>query len=210
MLLKTLLDRIAAAAGMVVLSPLFLFLAVAILVETGRPVFFRQNRVGRNGKLFRLVKFRSMRIGLKGTKITAGSDSRITPLGAVLRKYKLDELPQLWNVLSGDMSLVGPRPEVPEFVDLANPLWRKVLGVRPGLTDYATLVYRDEERELAGVSQPEVYYREVIVPAKLSLATKYIDSRSFWLDLKIILLTVYYSVFPSRFNADRVHDAISR
>src|SRR5207249_11392098 len=119
-----------------------------------------------------------MRSGLRGVRITASTDERITRVGGVLRRYKLDELPQLWNVARGDMSLVGPRPEVPDFVDMSVPIWRRVLSVKPGITDVTTLAYRHEEELLAGVADPEKHYREVILPAKLDLNAQYIRKRS--------------------------------
>jgi len=157
---KDVFDRAAAALGLLLTSPLMLICALAVLVDDGAPVFFRQVRVGRNGRLFRLAKFRSMRSGQPGTSITVSKDSRITRVGNFLRGYKLDELPQLWNVLRGDMSFVGPRPEVPEYVELASAEWRIVLSVKPGITDLATLLYRNEERILYLQPDPQRYYRE--------------------------------------------------
>jgi lipopolysaccharide/colanic/teichoic acid biosynthesis glycosyltransferase len=201
---RTLFDRLAAAVGLVVLSPILLLAAVAIVLEDALPVFFRQIRVGCGGKTFQLWKFRSMRNGIPGTRITAANDARLTCVGRLLRKYKIDELPQLWNVLKGDMNLVGPRPEVPAFVDLPDPAWQKVLQVKPGITDLASLVYRHEEEILGRLSDAERYYRDGILPAKLALNDYYIQSRSFKLDLKLILLTVRYSFFPRGFDPERV------
>jgi len=161
---------------------------------------FSQDRVGMRGKRFRIWKFRTMHAGSRGTAITAAGDSRVTRIGAVLRKRKLDELPQLFNVAAGDMSLVGPRPEVPEFVNLEAPIWQALLQVRPGLTDVATLLFRDEERLLAASSDPTALYRETILPAKLILDVAYLRTRSFWRDLKLIYLTARYTLFPKRFN----------
>lgn len=187
---KTVFDRVAAAVGLLLLSPALALLAVAIALEDGFPVLFRQTRVGRGGRPFRLVKFRSMLAGVAGTRITAGRDPRVTRVGAWLRRYKIDELPQLWNVLKGDLSLVGPRPEIPPFVDEKDPAWRAVLAVRPGITDPATLQFRHEEEVLAGAGDPEQYYRETILPAKLALNLEYIRARTFWGDLKLIARTV--------------------
>ena len=133
--------------------------------------------------------------------ITAAGDARVTRVGAVLRRFKLDELPQLFNVLKGDMSLVGPRPEVPEYVQLEAPIWQAVLQVRPGVTDLATLLYRDEERLLGASDDPNALYRETVLPAKLMLNLGYLRSRSFRRDLKLILLTIRYSLFPRRFRS---------
>jgi lipopolysaccharide/colanic/teichoic acid biosynthesis glycosyltransferase len=197
-------DRVAAAAGLVLLFPVWLAAAAAIALEGSGPVLFRQTRVGQGGRLFQLLKFRSMRAGLAGSRITAGGDARITRVGRVLRRYKLDELPQLWNVLRGDMSLVGPRPEIPGFVDPQDPAWNTVLEVKPGITDVASLVYRNEEEILAGAADPERYYRETVLPAKLAMNIRYLRAASFRLDLKVILWTVRYSFFPAGFDTDRV------
>jgi lipopolysaccharide/colanic/teichoic acid biosynthesis glycosyltransferase len=145
-----------------------------------------------------------MRTGAPGTVITAAGDPRVTRAGAVLRRCKLDELPQLFNVLKGDMSLVGPRPEVPEYVQLEAPIWQAVLQVRPGVTDLATLLYRDEEKLLGASEDPNAFYREIVLPAKLLLNLGYLRSRSFPRDLKLILLTIRYSLFPKRFDLDLI------
>jgi lipopolysaccharide/colanic/teichoic acid biosynthesis glycosyltransferase len=193
---KAVFDRAAAAVGLVVLSPLLAAIALAIVLDDRLPILFRQTRVGRNGRPFRLAKFRSMRVSMAGARITAGADPRITRVGRILRRYKLDELPQLWNVLIGDLSLVGPRPEIPAFVEPGNPLWREVLSVRPGITDLASLQFRHEEQVLGQAADPERYYRETILPAKLALNREYIRRRSFWLDLKLILLTLRSCLLP--------------
>lgn len=198
------LDGALSAAGLLLLSPLLLIAALAVIIDDGPPLFFRQKRIGRMGRPFQLIKFRSMTATLPGRSITASSDPRVTRAGRILRKYKIDELPQLWNVLRGEMSLVGPRPEVPPFVTLSDPVWRVVLGVKPGITDLASLVYRNEEEILGGVSDPERHYREVILPAKLALNVQYIQVRTFWCDMKLILLTAFYSAFPTRFDASRI------
>jgi lipopolysaccharide/colanic/teichoic acid biosynthesis glycosyltransferase len=201
---KAVIDRLMAALGLLLFTPLLLLCALAVWLEDGAPIFFGQVRVGKGGRLFRLVKVRSMRSARPGARITVSGDARITRVGAFLRRYKLDEAPQLWNVLKGDMSLVGPRPEVPDFVDLASPEWRTVLAVKPGITDLATLVYRNEEAMLGTVSDPERYYSEVVLPAKLALSIAFIRASSFWLESKLIICTVYYSVFPARFDANRI------
>jgi lipopolysaccharide/colanic/teichoic acid biosynthesis glycosyltransferase len=198
---KSVFDRAAAALGILLTAPIMLICALAVWLDDGAPVFFRQVRVGRSGRVFRLVKFRSMRSGQPGTSITVSKDSRITRVGNFLRSYKLDELPQLWNVLRGEMSFVGPRPELPEFVDLASAEWRILLSVKPGITDLATLVYRNEERILFQQPDPQKYYREVVLPAKLALSIAFIRTSNFWLECKLIAYTVYYSVFPRRLDS---------
>lgn len=202
-------DLICSAAGLLLLSPIFAGIALVILLDDGPPVLFSQTRVGRNGRPFHIWKFRTMRNGTQGSVITAAGDSRITRAGARLRRYKLDELPQLVNVLRGDMSLVGPRPEVPELVRMDSPIWRAVLQVRPGITDLATLLYRDEEKLLGASSEPNGFYRESILPAKLVLNLEYLVSRSFWQDLKLILLTIRYSLFPGGLNQDIIKKSFS-
>jgi lipopolysaccharide/colanic/teichoic acid biosynthesis glycosyltransferase len=197
-------DAACAAAGLAVLAPVLLAVALLILWDDGPPVLFSQMRVGRRGKQFRIWKFRTMRAGSKGSAITAATDRRITRAGAALRKCKLDELPQLFNVLKGDMSLVGPRPEAPEFVQFEAPIWQAVLQVRPGVTDLPTLLYRDEEKLLATSSDPTALYRDTVLPAKLVLSLGRLRSRSFWRDLKLIYLTIRYSLFPERFDPDLV------
>jgi lipopolysaccharide/colanic/teichoic acid biosynthesis glycosyltransferase len=197
-------DIAAAALGLVLLTPLLLALPLLILAADRPPVLYSQMRIGKNGKLFRIWKFRTMRPNSRGGRITAEGDSRVTRVGAVLRKFKLDELPQLFNVLIGDMSLVGPRPEVPEFVRLAAPIWQAVLQVRPGVTDLATLLFRDEEKLLGSSTDPVAFYRETVLPTKLILNLGYIRYRSFGRDLKLLLLTVFYSFVPERFDPEVV------
>jgi lipopolysaccharide/colanic/teichoic acid biosynthesis glycosyltransferase len=139
-----------------------------------------------------------------GPAITVAGDRRMTGAGAILRKFKLDELPQFINVLKGDMSMVGPRPEVPEFVEQGNRLWDEVLSVRPGITDLATLLYRNEEQLLASAEQPELDYRRTILPAKLALNIEYMRSRSLQRDIRLLLLTAWYSLLPGRFDSHQV------
>jgi lipopolysaccharide/colanic/teichoic acid biosynthesis glycosyltransferase len=189
-------------------SPLLALVALAVRLQDGGPVLFRQERIGRHGRPFSLYKFRSMSTGGKGTAITAGGDRRITRVGRLLRRYKLDELPQLWNVVRGDMSLIGPRPEVPCFVDSADPVWQAVHSVRPGITDLATLVYRDEERILAGFPDPERGYRETVLPAKLALNLQYLERRSPARDLKLLALTIRYSFIPAGFDPERIKQVL--
>jgi lipopolysaccharide/colanic/teichoic acid biosynthesis glycosyltransferase len=197
-------DTACSAAGLLLLSPVLAGIALVILSDDGAPVFFTQTRVGRKGKPFRIWKFRTMRSGSRGSVITAAGDDRITRVGARLRKYKLDELPQLFNVFKGDMSLVGPRPEVPEHVRVEAAEWQTVLHVRPGITDLATLVYRDEERILGASGDPDTFYRESVLPAKLLLNIAYLVSRSFLLDLKLIFLTIRSSLFAESLDPDLI------
>jgi lipopolysaccharide/colanic/teichoic acid biosynthesis glycosyltransferase/GNAT superfamily N-acetyltransferase len=197
-------DIACAGTGFLSLLPVFAVLALAIVWDDGFPCTFRQARVGKNSKTFRIWKFRTMRVENHGSPITAAGDRRITRVGAWLRRLKLDELPQLINVLTGDMSLIGPRPEVPEFVDLGNPLWPAVLAVRPGITDVASLLYRDEETILGSFEDPYTCYRDTILPAKLRLNVAYLNSRTLWRDLKLIFLTIRYSLFPDSLDRGRV------
>jgi lipopolysaccharide/colanic/teichoic acid biosynthesis glycosyltransferase len=202
--LYRLFDATCAGVGLVVLLPVFAGLALVIVWDDGAPVFFGQTRVGRNGKPFRIWKFRTMHTGMSGSAVTAAGDSRVTPVGGVLRRLKLDELPQLFNVLKGDMSLVGPRPEVPEYVQFEAPVWQAVLRVRPGVTDLASLLYRDEETLLGTSQDPNRFYRETVLPAKLVLNLGYLRSRSFLRDLSLIALTIRYSLFPRGFDRELV------
>lgn len=189
--MKRLLDITASGLGLIFLSPLFLIVALWIKYDSPGPVFYRQSRVGRYGKDFRLFKFRSMRVGSdkKGLITVGGHDPRVTRSGYYIRKYKLDELPQLINVFIGDMSLVGPRPEVRKYVDLYTPEQLHVLDVRPGITDLASIRYRNENELLAKASDPEQYYREVVMQDKLRINLQYISDHSFFRDLKIIFMT---------------------
>lgn len=190
--MKRLFDIVASFIGLLLLSPFLLIIALCVGLSSPGGVFYRQVRVGRYGKDFRLWKFRTMRpdSDKKGLLTVGGRDPRVTRVGYVLRKYKLDELPQLLNVLSGDMSVVGPRPEVRKYVELYTPEQRKVLDVRPGITDYASIEYSDENELLAKSNDPEKTYIEEVMPAKLKLNEKYIAEKSFATDLKIIFRTI--------------------
>ena len=185
-------DIVLSCLGLLLLSPLFVVVAVWIVIDNPGPIFYRQMRVGKDGKDFGLLKFRSMRIGAdKESLITIGEhDSRITRAGYYIRKYKLDELPQLWNVLIGDMSLVGPRPEVRRYVDMYTDEQRQVLTVRPGITDYASIEYIDENRILAQAEDPDRTYIEEILPAKIALNMRYIKHQTLGEYMKIIFLTL--------------------
>jgi len=187
--MKRLFDIFASAAALLVLSPLLLLVSMAIVVDSGFPIFFSQQRIGRNFRQFRLWKFRSMRLNSSGPSITVAGDDRITRLGRLLRNAKLDEIPQFWNVLRGEMSLVGPRPEVPEYVDEYKERYRNILKVRPGITDLASIYFRNEEDLLAKSSDPLREYRDRILPLKLDLADTYVQSRSMCGDMAILART---------------------
>ena len=192
-MLKRSFDILASGAGLLILLPLLGLIALAVKVDSRGPVLFRQERVGRNGTAFRICKFRTMHAtsSASGSQLTVGEDPRITRVGRTLRRYKLDELPQLLNVLSGDMSLVGPRPEVPRYVRTWDDETKAiVLSVRPGLTDLASIQFRNESMLLAASDDPEKKYIEEIVPTKNKLAVRYIEQQSLWLDIKIILRTL--------------------
>ncbi|TDP71411.1 sugar transferase [Roseateles toxinivorans] len=190
---KRLFDILLSALGLLLLSPLLLAIALWVKLDSPGPALFKQQRVGRHGRPFAIHKFRTMRIDAPalGPQITIGADPRITRSGATLRRYKLDELPQLWDVLRGAMSLVGPRPEVARYVVLyPDELRQLVLSVRPGITDLASIEYRDEGAVLARSSDPERSYVEEVMPAKLALAAQYVRTQSLAGDLRLILRTI--------------------
>lgn len=189
--MKRLLDILASSLGLLLLSPLFIILAIWIKCDSPGPVFYRQVRVGRNNKDFRIFKFRSMRTGAdkSGLITVGGRDPRITRSGYYIRKYKLDEFPQLINVLAGDMSLVGPRPEVRKYVDMYTPEQMHVLDVRPGITDLASIKYRNENELLAQAENPDRYYIDVIMQDKLRINLEYVANHNTLYDLKLILKT---------------------
>ncbi len=194
-------DLGVALLGLALLGPVLIGVGLVVLVATGPPILFRQERVGRDGRLFRLVKFRTMRTdGPAGLAITGSSDPRITPVGRLLRAAKLDELPQLINVLRGEMSLVGPRPEVARYAARYDVRQRGVLRVRPGLTDPATVAFRNEESLLGAVEarEREAHYLNEILPKKLELNLGYIARAGFWYDLGLILKTLKVMVLPER------------
>ena len=191
--MKRLFDIIASGLGLIVLSPLFLILAVWIKLDSKGPVFYRQVRVGFKNKDFRIFKFRSMRVGAdKGSLVTIGGhDPRITQSGYFIRKFKLDELPQLINVFVGDMSLVGPRPEVRHYVDYWTPEQLHVLDVRPGITDPASIKFRNENELMGKAEDPEKYYIKVIMQEKIKLYLEYVEKHSFWNDMGLIFKTLW-------------------
>ncbi|SRR6266581_1251327 len=196
---KCALDVFLSAIGLLILSPLLVIIACCIKLTTPGPALYRQIRIGQDGREFQILKFRSMVVDAskRGLRITVFGDSRVTRAGRFLRRYKLDELPQLWNVLRGDMSLVGPRPELPIYVAAYTPEQRFVLAARPGITDPASLAYRHEEELLAGHQNPEEFYRSQVLPDKLARNVSYIQTISLKGDLRIILETLVSAVFIS-------------
>ena len=190
-MIKRLFDVTAASIGLLFLSPLFVVVSLWIKLDSRGPVFYKQIRVGRNNKDFKLFKFRSMRPDSDklGLITVGGHDPRVTRSGYFIRKYKLDEFPQLINVVKGDMSLVGPRPEVRKYVSMYSPEQMKVLSVRPGITDPASIAYRNENEILEGKDNPDDYYVNVIMPDKLRINLEYVNNRSFLKDLKVIFAT---------------------
>lgn len=194
--MKRIFDVIASGFGLIILSPLFIILAIWIKLDSKGPVFYRQVRVGRYNKNFRIFKFRSMRVGAdKGSLVTIGGhDPRITRSGYFIRKFKFDELPQLINVFNGDMSLVGPRPEVRHYVDYWTEEQMHVLDVRPGITDPASIKFRNENELMEQAEDPEKYYIEVIMQEKLKLYLEYVQNHSFWGDIGLIFKTFWVIV----------------
>lgn len=202
--LRTRLCDIAGAlAALTVLAPLFAVAALLVAVGAGRPIFFRQERIGKGGKPFQILKFRTMEAG-GGSAITVSGDHRVTRVGSWLRRFKIDELPQFINVLRGEMSLIGPRPEVREYVEFNDDLWQGVLQTIPGITDLASLVFLHEEEILGPVANPASYYQAVILPQKLRLNLQYQRSRSLARDLKLLWMTARYSFFPHGFDREQV------
>ena len=191
--IKRIFDFILSFTGLIVLSPMIVIIAGLVWTTSKGGIFYTQDRIGRYRIPFKMIKFRSMTVGAdkNGPLITAEGDGRVTKIGRFLRRTKLDELPELLNVLKGDMSLVGPRPPTPKFIEYYTDKWDKVLVVRPGITDYATLQFRDEESVLKDAVDVEKTYIDVILPVKLNLALHYIGSRNFCLDLKILIMTVW-------------------
>ena len=190
-MLKRIFDIILSLFGLIILLPFMLIIAIFIKLDSKGPVFFKQLRVTKNGREFKIFKYRTMRVGSdKYSQITVGKDDRITKIGSFLRKYKLDEIPQLINVLIGDMSLVGPRPEVPKYVALYTDEQKEILKVRAGITDYASIEFSDENDLLASEEEPEKAYIEKVMPKKIELNKKYISEISMLTDIKIILLTI--------------------
>lgn len=190
--IKRSFDIIASFCGLIILSPMLLIVSLAIKLDSKGPVFFKQKRVGKNNKIFEIYKFRTMVTDAEklGKQITVGNDSRITRVGKFIRKFKLDEFPQLINVLKGEMSLVGPRPEVPRYVDLYDEYQSQILFVQPGITDYASIEYRNENEVLGESENPEKTYIEEIMPTKIELNMKYIKNISLFEDIRLIVNTI--------------------
>ncbi len=192
MFIKRIFDIVISFTGLLVLIPLIIIIAVLILITDRWPVFFCQKRMGKDGKPFVLYKFRTMKVlhSAKEGIFEPGNNTRTTKLGKLLRKTKIDELPQLYNVLIGDMSLVGPRPEVEKWINVYPERWEKILKVRPGITDSASVIYRDEEKLLSASEDPEQTYKKVILPRKLDLYEEYVDKHTFFGDIKLIVKTL--------------------
>ena len=191
MFLKFIFDRGASLFGLIFLFPVLIIVGILICIKMpGGPILFKQRRVGQYGRLFTMYKFRSMTVAHSGSSVSVKGESRITPLGAVLRKYKLDELPELWNVLIGDMSFVGPRPDVPGYADKLEGEDRRMLLLKPGITGPASLKYRNEEELLAKQENPQEYNDKVLFPDKVRLNIEYLDNWSFSNDIKFIIYTV--------------------
>ena len=185
------LEAAVCLLGLLAVSPVLLLAILAVRLSSPGPVMFRQVRAGRGGAPFTIYKLRTMRVDAGGPAVTGRGDPRITPVGVWLRRTKLDELPQLWNVVKGDMSLVGPRPEVPRYVDLANPLWSRILEARPGITDPLTLRLKDEESLMPSApAERERFYVETLQPIKLRASLDYLSTRSAWSDLQVVWATV--------------------
>ena len=192
MFFKFLFDRSISFFGIVLLFPILIVISILIRVKMpSGSIIFKQKRIGQHGKLFTMYKFRSMTVNHSGSSISVKGESRITPLGAKLRKYKLDELPELWNVLIGDMSFVGPRPDVPGYADKLEGEDRRILLLKPGITGPASLKYRNEEELLAQQEDPQKYNDEVLFPDKVRINIEYLDHWFFWNDIKIIIYTIF-------------------
>lgn len=188
--MKRAVDIVVACLGLLMLSPVLAVVAIAVKLDTRGPVFFKHDRVGRAFRPIKVLKFRTMTWPPQGPELTAGRDQRITRIGRLLRRTKIDELPQLANVIKGDMSLVGPRPEVRRYVDMFRADYEEILKVRPGITDLASVEYRDESTLLGATDDPEALYVSEILPRKISLAKDYVRNRSLLMDLRLLLRTV--------------------
>jgi len=197
---KRIFDLLVSSIAILLLLPFFILVAIFIVLDSKGNVIYAQDRVGRNKVNFRLFKFRTMctNADKQGLLTVGDHDSRITRVGYWLRKYKIDELPQLFNILKGDMSFVGPRPEVSKYVELYDASQQRVLSVKPGITDWASIEYIDENELLASASDPEMYYKTKIIPRKIIQNLRYIDHKNLWVDLKIILLTIKCIILKHR------------
>lgn len=204
-------DVIAATIGLVLTAPIVVLAATAVALTSPGPAIFRQARVGRGGRRFTLYKLRTMRCAIEGPEVTGRHDERITFVGRILRKTKIDELPELWNVVMGDMALVGPRPEVPRYVDLTNPKWVTVLSARPGITDPITMRLRNEEDLIGMITDDrESFYLNVLQPLKLDGYVKYLCERTWWFDLGVLWNSVLAVVFPGTRSAPTVGELSTR
>jgi lipopolysaccharide/colanic/teichoic acid biosynthesis glycosyltransferase len=193
------MEAAVALGALVVVSPLLAVAAAGIALSSPGPIVFKQKRIGKNGRAFTMFKLRTMQVQNSGPQMTAKNDNRITPIGKILRKTKMDEVPELWNIVRGDMSFVGPRPEVPHYIDLNEPLWDTVLRARPGLTDPVTLKLRNEEELLEEIEgDRETFYREVLQPYKLRGYAAYLQRRSWLRDIGVLLKTLYVIAQPHR------------
>lgn len=190
MSLKRCMDIVVSMAALLLVSPILVIVAFAVWLDSGRPILFRHRRVGLGFRQFDMLKFRSMHVRAGGPAITVAGDARITRVGKLLRATKLDELPQFWNVLVGDMSLVGPRPEVPEYVEMFHDRYQRILKVRPGITDFASIRFRNEEKLLANGAEPLREYVQSVLPLKLDLAEEYVRTHSLRLDCLILFKTL--------------------
>ena len=189
---KRIFDIIFSLIGIIFLIPLFVIISILIKLDSNGPIFFIQRRIGKNGKIFHLIKFRSMRVNKSDKNtISIKGDNRITNIGSFLRKYKLDEFPELWNVLVGEMSFVGPRPDVPGYADKLQGPDREILNLRPGITGMASLKYINEEEILSKKKNPKKYNDEIIFPDKVRINREYYHNQSIWLDIKIIFATIF-------------------
>ncbi len=210
--MKRMFDLIFSSIGLLSLQPLFVVTAILIKVDSPGPIFFRQERIGKDFRRFMIYKFRTMVVNAerKGLRITSGGDDRVTRVGRILRKFKIDELPQLFNVLKGDMSLVGPRPEVEEYVILYEEDYREILKRRPGITDVSSIMFREEEAVLKNQVDPEGYYKKILLPEKIRLAKEYMQKASFSYDLKLVLNTLQRIFNPLEVPRDSYHEKIIR
>jgi lipopolysaccharide/colanic/teichoic acid biosynthesis glycosyltransferase len=199
-------EATVAGAALIAAAPILLVTAAAVKFTSPGPLLFRQMRVGQYGEPFELVKFRTMRVGTNGLEVTAANDARVTRVGRILRKTKLDELPELYNVLRGDMSLVGPRPEVPRYVDVTHPLWLKVLAARPGLTDPTTVRLRNEEELLVGAEDAESFYVGVLQTFKLRSSAEYLERRNWRTDVGVLAETLLAVLLPGRASAPTIDE----
>ncbi len=188
---KRMMDITLSVPALLMLVPLGIFIALLVKITSPGPIFYLQDRVGKEGRIFKIIKFRTMVTGNSGPKITSGNDPRITSFGRFLRRIKLDELPQLWNVVNGEMSIIGPRPEVESYVAGYNAEQQQVLRIRPGITDLASILYRCEEALLAESPDPERFYREIVLPHKLSINLQYLRNISLTRDLRLMAQTVW-------------------